>query len=94
MTAEINTQRDIKMPKKSDSNFLVRNCKFGYQCQARWEELASTKREGIRFCGKCDRKVHFCEMDSELRDAIENNQCVALWRGLEMLLGDVAPPER
>jgi hypothetical protein len=82
------------MPKKSDSRFLLRNCKFGYQCPALWEELASTKRADVRFCGKCDRKVHFCETDSELREAIENNRCVALWRRQGMLLGYIDPTER
>ena len=86
------------MPKKSDSEFTLRNCKFGYQCPSRWEDLAPTKKAGVQFCGKCDSKVYFCETDSELRDAVENNRCVALWRGRrrkrgEFLLGYIDPPE-
>ena len=83
----------MKMPKKSDSDFLLRNCKFGYQCPARWEELAPTKKADVRFCDKCDRKVHLCETDFDLYIAIENNRCVALWRRRELLLGHVVFPE-
>ena len=80
------------MPRKSDSDWLIRNCKFGYQCTARWEDLAHTKKINVRFCGKCEQKVYWCDMDSDLHEAILRNRCVALFREGETLMGDVAFP--
>jgi hypothetical protein len=75
-----------------EKGYFIRNCKFGYQCPADWNDLEKTKNDYIRFCGKCEKSVYFCEDDSDVYEAILENRCVAIWRERErrMVLGLMA----
>lgn len=72
----------------------IRNCKFAFKCTKKWEELVKTENKSIRFCGDCERDVHFCRTDAELTKAIKFNECIAIIdpESGEQLLGDVCPP--
>lgn len=56
----------------------LRNCEFAFQCDAKWEKLAETGDEQIRFCDHCQKEVHHCVTDEELLRAIRSNLCVAI----------------
>jgi hypothetical protein len=66
--------------KKKQKSYEIRNCVFAYKCEADWEKLEDTNKEKIRYCGECDREVHFCEDDKELTEAVRENFCVAFER--------------
>jgi hypothetical protein len=69
----------------------IRNCIFAYKCNANWSELIETKSASIKFCSSCQRKVHLCEDDYELVEAIKLNRCVSIPDpdGIGRLMGDV-----
>lgn len=56
----------------------LRNCEFAYECSAKWDELAATNENKIRFCNECEKEVHRCDTDAELLRAIRSNLCVAI----------------
>ena len=56
----------------------LRNCEFAFQCEAKWDELAATAKDKVRFCNECEKEVHRCDTDDELVVAIKSNLCVAI----------------
>lgn len=46
---------------------LIRNCQFRFRkvCPQKWDQLAPTPTEGVKFCGTCHQDVFFCEADAE-----------------------------
>jgi hypothetical protein len=73
----------------------IHNCRFAYRCDRKWDELKPTTDDEVRFCGQCERTVHWCSTDRELAEAVALNHCVAIdvdhtiSGGIEM--GVVAP---
>ena len=68
----------------------IQNCKFKYKCPKDWFELDETDGENIRFCQECSQKVYFCKNDKELKKAIKQGRCVAVFSGgvdISMTLG-------
>ncbi len=61
-----------------DTKYQLRNCKFAFQCNADWDELAETNEKRVRFCNQCQKQVHFCDTDEQLVLAIKSNLCVAI----------------
>jgi len=59
-------------------NTAIRNCIFAFRCDKTWDELEETNSKKIRFCGDCQREVHFCRTNKELKDAIVKNHCVTV----------------
>jgi hypothetical protein len=55
---------------------VIRNCIWGYKCQAFWSDLSKTDDESIRFCGECEKEVFYCNSPEELQEAIALNKCV------------------
>lgn len=55
----------------------IRNCVWGYRCDKTWDTLLETPNECIKYCEDCDRGVHRCANEYELKDAIAKNYCVA-----------------
>ena len=55
---------------------VIRNCSWGYKCQANWDDLTVTKDKRVRFCSDCQREVHSCKSRQELLDVITLNRCV------------------
>lgn len=57
---------------------LIRNCRFAFRCHQRWQALERTGDPRLRYCHECSRPVVLCRSDSELRAALESDECVAL----------------
>lgn len=55
----------------------IRNCKLGYRCDKRWDDLIATSHGKIRHCEACDSSVYFCDTPASLADAIMQDMCVA-----------------
>ncbi|WVN41195.1 hypothetical protein AOB54_06785 [beta proteobacterium MWH-UniP1] len=77
-------------------NTEIRNCEFKFKCPKIWDSLTPTADERIRLCGECDRRVIFCRTATELKQAIIDDECVAVristQRGPEVLLGEPQLP--
>ena len=73
---------------------LIRNCKFKFQCDQSWNDMETTDNSGIRHCGTCNEDVHLCKTPGDLRLALVNNWCVALYETETehpTLIGEVEP---
>jgi hypothetical protein len=46
-------------------------------CPEQWQKLEPTDDDKVRFCDKCERKVHLVVNDEELGRAIRMDQCIA-----------------
>jgi hypothetical protein len=68
----------------------IRNCVFAFKCTKAWDGLTETADPGVRYCGDCQREVHFCENPWELAQAVALNRCVAIV--VEDHLGGVGAP--
>jgi hypothetical protein len=60
-----------------DESISIRNCRFAFKCDKKWDDLEETQEELIRFCNMCEKEVHFCEDDDELARNVRLNRCVA-----------------
>jgi hypothetical protein len=56
----------------------IRNCEFRFKCLNQWDSLDLTGDDTVRFCGQCNRTVHYCKKPLQLHAAIIANQCVAV----------------
>ncbi|MCR9105765.1 MAG: hypothetical protein NXI15_10770 [Gammaproteobacteria bacterium] len=54
----------------------TRNCPWGYSCKKTWESLQSTREEGVRFCGDCQKEVFWVGSQEELAAKVMLNRCV------------------
>ena len=74
----------------------LRNCVMSFKCPNEWDLLSETDDEDVRFCGGCQKEVHFCHDDEDLAKSVRLNRCVAFFRPGEvterMLLGYVEGP--
>lgn len=66
------------MPPTTGDTAEIRNCSFLYQCPKTWDALTSTAKPLEHFCDQCQRVMHYCRTNEQLRSAIEKNQCVAV----------------
>ena len=62
----------------------IRNCMFGINCDANWDEMKIVDHKDdtnseIRFCNHCQREVHECNDDNELAQNIRLNRCVRFY---------------
>jgi uncharacterized protein (TIGR02996 family) len=51
---------------------------FDFVCPKQWGGLAPTEREDVRFCGACNKHVHYCVSVPEARNHAARGECVAL----------------
>lgn len=72
-----------------DENISIRNCRFAFKCDKKWDDLDETRNDNIRFCNTCEKEVYFCNDDSELAQNVRLNRCVAFDRDENRLIGDV-----
>ena len=58
---------------------LIRNCAVEFEtvCPRRWERLAPTETEAVRFCGACAREVFLCETDRDALAHARAGHCIA-----------------
>jgi len=71
----------------------IQNCKFKYECPKDWFDLDITDDDAIRFCQKCRQNVYFCKNDKELKKAIKQDRCVAIFSGGNDISMTVGIPE-
>lgn len=75
------------------------NCEFIFKCPQSWEKMDNTDIDGVRYCGECQRDVHFAETDADLRRLSIEGKCVALFTKVEIFgmneitAGIIAPRE-
>ncbi len=51
---------------------------FAAPCPKRWDALASTGTDGVRFCGECQKPVYFCASVDEARQRGKQHACIAI----------------
>ena len=76
----------------SAAEYLIRNCTVAFKCRTRWQDLPDDGIESVRFCGECQKEVHLCTSEKDLREALLDNLCVAIEvrpQKSEMILGQV-----
>jgi hypothetical protein len=56
----------------------LRNCEFGFKCNANWDEMIVSENEHIRNCELCKKDVYYLRQPEELIQAMRLNQCVAI----------------
>lgn len=59
----------FKMLQKAD-------CEMKLVCSKKWNELAATELDGVRFCSDCKKAVFYAATAAELRVAAERGLCV------------------
>lgn len=65
---------------------------FEYECPKRWEELTPTgDGYGVRFCGACEKTVHYCKDADDVRVNANLGNCVAVELGVPRRPGDLEP---
>jgi hypothetical protein len=52
------------------------DCEMKFVCSKKWDELAETELDGVRFCGGCKKAVFYASTAAELRVAAERGLCV------------------
>lgn len=57
----------------------VRNCVFGFKCNADWDAMGQSTNPTIRHCSACKKDVYQVSTKEELFDAIQLNRCVAIF---------------
>jgi len=68
------------------SEYAVRNCVYGFKCEADWQKMVVVRGENeyedgsliseVRFCKDCQKEVYQCNFDEELLENIKLNRCV------------------
>jgi hypothetical protein len=57
----------------------LRNCEFGFKCNANWDEMTVSEDQCIRHCELCKKDVYYVSQPEELMEAIQLNRCVAIY---------------
>jgi len=60
-----------------ESPYKIENCTFKFKCTQDWDNLSETSEVNIKFCNKCESNVYFVTGESELKQRISQDQCVA-----------------
>jgi hypothetical protein len=70
------------------SEYAIRNCIFGFKCEADWEKMIVIRGQDededgqttseIRFCKSCQKEVYQCDYDEELLENIHLNRCIRI----------------
>jgi hypothetical protein len=56
--------------------------RFAYACPKRWETLAPTEAESVRFCQQCNENVYYCRTTEEASTRVLEGQCIAISKRL------------
>lgn len=68
-----------------------RSLAFNFVCDKRWDELAPTEGQAIRFCEQCKNNVHYCETITEARNHAWEGHCIAVDLGIIRRDRDLEP---
>jgi hypothetical protein len=60
-----------------DSSNLA-DIKFTFRCEQKWEDLEITANTDVRFCDRCNYKVHYITHHLDLQKLDLGEKCVAL----------------
>ena len=52
--------------------------RFAFACSKRWETLAPTDAESVRFCQQCKEHVYHCNTVAEATSRARAGQCIAI----------------
>jgi hypothetical protein len=52
--------------------------RFAFACSKRWETLAPTDAESVRFCQQCKEHVYHCNTVAEAASRARAGQCIAI----------------
>jgi len=66
---------------KNNNDFRIRNCIFGFKCEASWDSMVrlhNNDQQEVRFCNLCQKEVYECLDDDELALCVRLNRCVSL----------------
>ncbi len=55
---------------------------FDFVCDKRWDEMAVTDDNGVRFCEQCKQNVHYCDTIMDARKHAGVGHCVAVDLGV------------
>ncbi len=47
-------------------SLTIRNCRFAFKCQQKWDDLKDTRDDAVRFCRECQREVYLSLDDESL----------------------------
>lgn len=56
--------------------------RFSFVCSKRWEALAATEGESVRFCQQCQERVYYCETIDDAETRALAGQCIAVPQAL------------
>lgn len=59
-----------------------RPIRFAFACSERWQTLAPTELEAVRFCQRCEERVYHCDTIADAETRAFAGQCIALPRAL------------
>jgi len=71
--------RDVIMNCGSDgAKREVPRVRFAFACTKRWETLAPTDAESVRFCQQCKERVYYCDTVADAESRALAGQCIAI----------------
>jgi hypothetical protein len=53
----------------------IRNCIFGFKCNADWHGMQLTSDRNVRNCDACEKDVYLIATKEQLVEAIDLNHC-------------------
>lgn len=70
------------------------NCKFEFQCNQQWGDMARTPFSNIRFCDRCQKEVFLCKTDEQVEWVTSKGLCGAVRMGQDdLIIGMMMPPD-
>jgi uncharacterized protein (TIGR02996 family) len=81
-----------KREKSGGGSFRIAGVSFEYLCDRRWEDLAPTDDQAVRFCDACQHSVHYCATITEAREHAWERHCIAVDLGVIRRENDLALP--
>jgi hypothetical protein len=71
--------RDVIMNCGSDdAKKAAPRVRFAFACTKRWETLAPTDSESVRFCQQCKERVYYCNTVADAETRAFAGQCIAI----------------
>lgn len=56
--------------------------RFAFACRKRWETLAPTEAESVRFCQLCRERVYYCDTVEDAASRARAGECIAVPKAL------------
>ncbi len=75
--------------KQANESLEKHGLQFNVVCDRRWDELAVSENDGVRFCDQCKQEVHYCDTIETARKHAWSGECVAVDLGVIRHEGDL-----